>query len=78
MFGGGGISNKTSRLYRALIDKELAVSVKVGCRQPLIPSCTKSCLPAKRQTVEKSLEVIDSEIDRVFSERFQKQKLPEP
>ena len=26
MFGGGGISNKTSRLYRALVEKELAVS----------------------------------------------------
>ncbi len=47
MFGGGGISNKTSRLYRALIDKELAVSYQVGCRQPLIPSCTKSCLPCE-------------------------------
>jgi zinc protease len=30
MFGGGGISNKTSRLYRALVEKELAVSVSGG------------------------------------------------
>jgi zinc protease len=27
MFGGGGVSNKTSRLYRALVEKETAVSV---------------------------------------------------
>ena len=27
---GGGISNKTSRLYRALVEKELAVSVNGG------------------------------------------------
>jgi zinc protease len=27
VFGGGGLSNKTSRLYRALVDRELAVSV---------------------------------------------------
>ena len=30
MFGGGGISNKTSRLYRALVEKKLAVSVNGG------------------------------------------------
>ena len=28
MFGGGGVSNKTSRLYRALVETELAVSVQ--------------------------------------------------
>jgi zinc protease len=27
MFGGGGISNKTSRLYRKLVEKEFAISV---------------------------------------------------
>jgi len=27
IFGGGGLSNKTSRLYRALVEKELAVGV---------------------------------------------------
>ncbi len=27
VFGGGGLSNKTSRLYRALVEKELAVGV---------------------------------------------------
>ena len=30
MFGGGGTSNKTSRLYRGLVEKELAVSVSGG------------------------------------------------
>jgi zinc protease len=30
MFGGGGTSSKTSRLYRGLVEKELAVSVSGG------------------------------------------------
>ena len=30
MFGGGGISNKTSRLYRAIVDEDLAVSIHGG------------------------------------------------
>ena len=28
MFGGGGVSNKTSRLYRAVVEQELAVSLQ--------------------------------------------------
>ncbi len=35
MFGGGGITNKTSRFYRALVEKELAVGVS-GSLQPTI------------------------------------------
>ena len=34
---GGGISNKTSRLYRALVDKELAVSVHGGATATIDP-----------------------------------------
>ena len=37
MFGGGGISNKTSRLYRALVEKELAVSVSGGMQATIDP-----------------------------------------
>lgn len=37
MFGGGGISNKTSRLYRALVEKELAVSVSGGLQATIDP-----------------------------------------
>ncbi len=70
MFGGGGISNKTSRLYRALIDKELAVSVSGGLQATIDPFLYEIMLTLRNdKPVEKSLEVIDSEIDRVFSER---------
>jgi len=34
---GGGISNKTSRLYRALVDKEFAVSVSGGLHATIDP-----------------------------------------
>jgi zinc protease len=37
MFGGGGISNKTSRLYRALVERELAVSAYGGLQATLDP-----------------------------------------
>jgi zinc protease len=37
MFGGGSISNKTSRLYRALVDKELAIGVGAGIQATIDP-----------------------------------------
>ena len=37
MFGGGGISNKTSRMYRALIERELAVSVNGSLQATIDP-----------------------------------------
>jgi zinc protease len=37
MFGGGGISNKTSRLYRSLVERELAVSAHGGLQATLDP-----------------------------------------
>jgi zinc protease len=37
IFGGGGISNKTSRLYRALVEKELAISVNGGLQPTIDP-----------------------------------------
>jgi zinc protease len=32
---GSGISNKTSRLYRALVERELAISVQGGLQATL-------------------------------------------
>lgn len=37
MFGGGGISNKTSRLYRGLVERELAVSAHGGLQATIDP-----------------------------------------
>jgi len=37
MFGGGGVSNKTSRLYRAMVERELAVGVAGGLQATIDP-----------------------------------------
>jgi zinc protease len=69
MFGGGSISNKTSRLYRALVEKDLAVSLGGGFQatvDPFLYIITITVNP--RQSPEKVLAVFDQEIDRVLEE----------
>jgi len=69
MFGGGGISNKTSRLYRALVETELAVSVYGGLQatvDPFLYPITITIHP--RQTAEAALSVLDREIQRLQQE----------
>ncbi len=67
MFGGGGISNKTSRLYKALVEKEIAVSV-VGSLQatfdPYLYNITITVRPDR--DVETALKAVDTEIFRLF------------
>jgi len=67
MFGGGGISNKTSRLYRALVEKELAVSVN-GSLQATIDPYLYGIIVTVRpdSTPEKALQTIDDEIARLL------------
>lgn len=70
MFGGGGISNKTSRLYRAVVDNELAVSISGGLQATIDPFLYEIMMTLRNdRPVEKALSVIDSEIDRILSER---------
>jgi zinc protease len=66
MFGGGGISNKTSRLYRALVEKGLAVSVSGGLQatiDPYLYDITATVHP--RHTPGEVIQVIDAEISRL-------------
>jgi zinc protease len=70
MFGGGGISNKTSRLYRALIDKEMAISVAGGLQATIDPFLYEITLTLRNdRQVEKLLDVLDGEIDRLMTTR---------
>lgn len=66
MFGGGGISNKTSRLYRVLVEKELAVSV-VGSLQatidPFLYNITITVRPDRNP--EEVIAAVNDEISRV-------------
>ncbi len=67
MFGGGGISNKTSRLYRALVEKELAVSVNGSLQatiDPYLYGITVTVRPDS--SPEKVLQKIDDEIARLL------------
>jgi zinc protease len=68
-FSGGGISNKTSRLYRALVEKDLAVGV-FGSGQvtidPFLYATTITIHPDKGP--EDSLEAFNTEIKRIQDE----------
>ena len=72
----GGISNKTSRLYRALVDKELAVSVHGGAQatiDPFLYTITMTVHP-KREP-EEALAALDKEIQRVKAEKVSKEEI---
>jgi zinc protease len=69
IFGGGGISNKTSRLYRALVEKELAVSVSGGLIatiDPFLYTVTMTVHP--KRTPEEVLLAFDDVIKRIQDE----------
>lgn len=66
MFGGGGISNKTSRLYRAIIDKELAVGIHGGSSatiDPFLYIFTLTGHPSNRLDI--ALAALDGELERL-------------
>ncbi|HWQ47158.1 MAG TPA: pitrilysin family protein [Longilinea sp.] len=67
IFGGGGISNKTSRLYRALVEKEYAIAVGGGLQATIDPSLYDLTITVNpRRKVKEVIKVLDTEIDRVI------------
>jgi zinc protease len=72
----GGISNKTSRLYRALVDQEYAVSVHGGAQatiDPFMYTITMTVHP--RRKPEAALAALDREIERVKAERVTREEI---
>lgn len=66
MFGGGGISNKTSRLYKSLVEKELAVNVRGGMAatiDPYLYEITMTVHP--RKSAKEVISALDDEIKRL-------------
>jgi len=66
---GGGISNKTSRLYRALVEKELAVGLSGGAQatiDPFLYSMSMTIHPQRKP--EEALSALDDEIKRIQDE----------
>ncbi|MEW6406248.1 MAG: pitrilysin family protein, partial [Chloroflexota bacterium] len=63
---GGGISNKTSRLYRSLVDGEFAVGVSGGSTATIDPFLyTFTITVHPRRKPEETLAVLDAEINRI-------------
>jgi zinc protease len=76
MFGGGGISNKTSRLYRALVDKELAVSLSGGSHATVDPFLYYISLTVHpERKAEEALAALDIEIRRVQDEMVSQEEV---
>jgi zinc protease len=66
---GGGISNKTSRLYRALVEKELAVSVGGGVIATIDPYLHSIVITVHPQrTPEEVITALDEEILHIQEE----------
>ncbi|GAB4504371.1 MAG: pitrilysin family protein [Anaerolineales bacterium] len=66
---GGGISNKTSRLYRALVETELAVSAHGSAQatiDPFLYAITLTIHPQRKP--EQALSALDDEIKRMQDE----------
>jgi zinc protease len=65
-FFGSGISNKTSRLYRALVEGELAVSVYGGLQATIDPYLyTITVILRPGRTIEEVLSTVEAEIHRL-------------
>ncbi|MBI3737824.1 MAG: insulinase family protein, partial [Chloroflexi bacterium] len=76
MFGGGGISNKTSRLYRALVDKEFAVGLSGGSTTTIDPYLYYLALTIHpKRKPEEALAALDAEIARVQNEPVSKEEI---
>lgn len=63
---GGGISNKTSRLYRALVEGEIAVGVAGGTQATIDPFLhTITVIVHPQRTAEEAITAVEAEIRRL-------------
>ena len=69
MFGSGGISNRTSRLYLALVDKEIAVGVYGGLNASIDPSSYTLMITANPDhDPDEIIRYLDAEIESLREE----------
>ena len=74
--GASGLSNKTSRLYRAIVDKEYAVHVSGGAEFTIDPFIyTISLIIHPKRTPEEVIAVIDAEIKHIQNKLVLKQEI---
>jgi len=69
IFGGGGLSNKTSRLYRALVEKEWAVGVGGSALTTIDPYLYSISITVHPDRIpEQVLAAFDAEVKRIQDE----------
>lgn len=76
IFGGGGISNKTSRLYRALVDRQFAVALSGGSSPTIDPYLYYIALivhPTRKP--DEVLAALDRELQRVQQEPVSREEI---
>lgn len=76
IMGGGGISNKTSRLYQSLVEKELVVGLRGSLQTTLDPFMYDISLtvhPARNP--EEVLVVLDSELEKVVTNPVRQEEI---
>lgn len=76
MFGGGGVSNKTTRLYRRLVEKELVIAVNGGLQatiDPFLYEITMVLYPGRDP--QEVLKVLDEEIARMSEEPVSEEEI---
>ena len=75
-FFSGGISNKTSRLYRALVEGEVAASVRGGLAATIDPYLyTLHVTVRPDKSVDQALQVLDQELARMLEAPIDQQEL---
>lgn len=76
MFGGGGISNKTSRLYKQIVDKRLAVSLSGGLQATIDPHVYDLSITLQQeQDPEIVIKTIDLEIEKIIDKRIRRSEI---
>jgi zinc protease len=74
--GGGSIDNKTSRLYKALVEKELAVDIDGGILPSIDPYLYDLVATVRDgRTIEEVEAALDEQIERVLNENITQKEL---
>ncbi len=76
MFGVGGISNKTSMLYRKLVDKRLAVSVGGGLQATIDPYNYEISLTLHAaQNPDEAIKTVSHQIEQLIERKIKRKDL---
>jgi len=76
MYGGGSVSNKTSRLYQALVEKDLAASISGGVQATIDPYLYEIlAILQPTQPLDKVLGILDEEIFRLHEKTIPEEEI---